>query len=85
MHCAAAKLTCLKAMPPKAWVSPDVAWLIGDGKSSTEQGQGQRSIVPQQACGGQASCCWTVLDHDQVQGCQEVVDNHCHVAIQAEC
>lgn len=81
MQCIVAELACLKAMPPKAWVSPHAAWLIGNGKGSTEQRQGQRSIVSQEASGSQTGCCWTVFDHDQVQGCEEVIDNHCDVAI----
>ena len=81
MQCIVAELACLKAMPSKAWVRPDAAWLIGDGKGSTEQGQGQRSIVSQQASGSQTGRCWAIFDHDQVQGCEEVIDDHCHIAI----
>ena len=76
-----AKLTCLKAMPSKAWVRPYTTWLIGDGKGSSEQRQGQSSIISQQASGSQTGRCRTVLDHDQIQGCEEVIDDHCHIAI----
>lgn len=81
MQCNVAELACLKAMPSEAWVRPYAAWLIRDGKRSSEQRQGQRSIVSQQASGSQTRCCRTVLDHDQVQGSEEVVDDHCDVAI----
>ena len=79
------KTADLKAAPPESWIKLYSAWLVGECKGSSEQWQGKSSIVAQEACGGQARGCWAVLDHNEVQSCQEVVDHHRYIAVQAEC
>lgn len=58
--------------------------LPGDQQRSGQQRQRQGAVVEQEPRGGQPRRAGRGLDHYQVQGGQEVIADHCHVAPQVE-
>ena len=66
------------------WVICNLPGLPGQQQGYPQGRYTKGSIVEKQAGCTQPLVCWGFLHHDQVQGCQEIVEAHSQVAIQVE-